>query len=189
MKHVDLLRTLLPPVSYDPNAKSLAAQLKADGHALDDAQASAESVLGAVTPFYAGELIADWERVIDITPPANATQDERVTAVVQKLAETGGLSIPYFKGLARRMGYTIEIEEPQPFTAGVSRAGDPIWIRDIVWVWKVIVSGSPPIDKRFYAGTSGAGDSLRYFSDPVIEQAFNDLKPAFTYVYFAYTGI
>ncbi|MEX3688848.1 YmfQ family protein [Paraburkholderia sp. BR14263] len=188
MKHVDLLRALLPPVSYDPNAKSIAVQLEAEGDGLDDAQTSAEVVLGAVTPFYAGELISDWERVVGITPATNATQDQRVEAVVEKVRETGGLSIPYFTALAKRMGYTIKIEEPQPFSAGVSRAGEQLWVTDIIWVWKVIVSGTAPIDYRFRAGTSGAGDSLHYFSDPVIEQVFKDLKPAFTFVYFAYTG-
>ncbi len=38
----------------------------------------------------------------------------------------------------------------------------------------------------FRSGESAAGERLLSFGDPVIEQVFEDLKPAHTFVYFAY---
>jgi len=188
MRHADLLPMLLPPSSYDPNGQSIRAQLTAEGNALDAAQQKAEGVLGAITPYFAGELLPDWERVLGITPPSDATYQQRVNAAVAKVAQVGGLSIPYFTQLAASLGYTIQITEPQYAQAGVSRAGDPMWVEDIIWVWEVQVTSAAIVAYQAYAGTASAGDPITSFKDPVIEQVFNDLKPAFTYVYFAYLG-
>lgn len=188
MTHADLLTRLLPPVSYSPTDPILVAELKAEGAALDAAQANSERLLVAITPDGAGEMLPDWERVLGVTPRASATQQERVAAVVAKIGQVGGLSIPYFKGLAAKLGYTIDIAEPQYAQAGVSRAGDPMWVTDIVWVWQVVVSGSPIIAYQARAGTAAAGDPITSFGDPVIETVFDDLKPAFTFVYFSYLG-
>ncbi|WP_175948772.1 YmfQ family protein [Burkholderia pyrrocinia] len=188
MTHADLLKNLLPPVSYSPVDPRLAAELKAEGNALDAVLANADRLLAAITPAGAGETITDWERVLGVTPRLGASQQERVAAVVAKIGETGGLSIPYFKQLAARLGYTIDIVEPQYAQAGVSRAGDAMWVTDIIWVWQVVVSGSAVVAYQARAGTAAAGDPITSFGDPVLETVFNDLKPAFTYVYFEYIG-
>lgn len=193
--HAGLLALLLPPVSYAaqqiplgdaPSGASLQAELAAEGKALDAALASADRAQGAVTPFFAEQLLPDWERVCGITPPANAAYQQRLQAVLAKLAETGGLSIPYFVRLAAGLGYRVSINEPQPFRAGVNRAGDTLWVPDILWVWQVLVHGGSALAYRFQAGLSAAGERLTAFGDPVLEAVFNDLKPAHTYVYFAY---
>lgn len=188
MSHATLLAALLPPASYSPTAPRVAGELQADANALDEAQASARRLLDAVTPFGAGDLIGDWERVLGVTPSAGASYQERIEAAVAKLAQVGGLSIPYFTELAKRLGYDIEIVEPQPFRAGTSRAGDRIWTPDVIWAWQVVVRGSNVRAYQFRAGISRAGDRLVSFGDPVIEAVFNDLKPAFTFVYFSYQG-
>ncbi|MCG9033358.1 YmfQ family protein [Laribacter hongkongensis] len=184
--HAGLLARLLPPVSYDPNGRHLVAGLTAEGRALDAAEASARRAAGGVTPFFAENLLPDWERVCGLTPPAGAPYQQRLQAVQAKLAETGGLSIPYFVRLAAGMGYQITINEPQPFRAGVNRAGDQLWTADILWVWQVVVHSGTARAFRFQAGQSAAGERLTSFGNPVIESMFNDLKPAHTFVYFAY---
>lgn len=187
MNHDELLTLLLPPVSYAPSGGTLQAELTAEGKALDAVQVSARYVVGGVTPFLAQQLLPNWERVCGITPPASAPYQQRLQAVLAKLAEIGGLSIPYFNRLAAGLGYQITINEPQPFRAGVSRAGDPLWIADVIWVWQVVVqSDSAARVFRFQAGLSAAGERLTTFCDPIIEEVFNDLKPAHTFVYFAY---
>ena len=186
MKHADLLTRLLPPVSYSPTDPTLAAELKAEVNALDAVQANGARLLAGITPDGAGEMITDWERLLAITPNAGATQQERVDAVVAKIAEVGGLSIPYFERLAANLGYTIDIAEPQPFRAGTNRCGDPLYIPDIIYVWKVSVHGASGRSYYFRTGTSAVGEPLLAFADPVIETVFNDLKPAHTFVYFAY---
>lgn len=187
MSHADLLATLLPPVSYTPTATVLASELAAEGQALDVAQRNADRVTAAVTPYFAEQLLPDWERVCGITPPAGAGYQQRLQAVLAKLAETGGLSIRYFTQLAAAVGYSVTITEPQPFQAGISQAGDSIELPDVVFVWRVDVAGGTQLF-AFAAGLGSAGDALTTFGEPVIESLFNDLKPAHTFVYFTYQG-
>lgn len=187
MMHAELLARLLPPAAYQANEPQLAAELAAEGNALDAALLRADQVRAAVTPYGAGDLLPDWERVCGLKPVAGAGYQQRLQAVLAKLAETGGLSIPYFTNLAASMGYTIMIEEPQPFRAGVNRAGDTIYHADVIWCWRVHVSGSNTQSFLFRAGMSYAGERLLSFGDAVLETIFNDLKPAFSYVDFTYS--
>lgn len=186
MKHADLLGLLLPRPTYDPQGLFVGADLAAEGNALDSALAGSQRLLQAITPFEAGDMLPDWERLLGLVPPSGAPYQQRLEAVLAKLAETGGLSIPYFTRLAQRLGYSIAIDEPQPFRAGVNCAGDTLWIEDIIWVWHVDVQGASTRFYQFHAGQSAAGEALTSFADPVIEAIFNDLKPGHTFVYFTY---
>ncbi|POZ63574.1 YmfQ family protein [Chromobacterium alticapitis] len=182
----ELLARLLPPVSYSPDGPRLQAELASEGAALDRAQTSARQLAGAVTPWQAEGMLPDWERVCGLTPQLDATYQQRQQAVLAKLAETGGLSIPYFVRLAAGMGYKIQIAEPQPFRAGINRAGQHLCREDIPWAWWVTVFGSKSRSYQFRAGQSLAGERLTAFGDPKLEELFNDLKPAHTHVNFAY---
>ncbi len=186
MNNAELLGLLLPPVSYDPNGPQIGAELMAQGAQLDKARDHAQLISGAITPFYAGDLLPDWERLLAITTNPNMTHQQRLAVVIAKLAETGGLSIPYFIRLAAALGYHITIHEPQPFRAGRGRAGDVVYPIEIVFVWEVSVQGSDVEVYHFRAGSSYAGERLIAFGNPVIEALFNELKPAHTYVIFKY---
>ncbi|WP_175992301.1 YmfQ family protein [Burkholderia vietnamiensis] len=187
--HADLLARLLPPVSYDPKATNLAAELAGEGNALDKALSDADVIANGIVPsFFAAQLLTDWERVCDLTPATDATIQQRLSAVIAKVNETGGLSIPYFTQLATSLGYTVVIKEPQPFRVDAGRIGDTIYIDDIIFVWQVVVEGAPNLAYYFRVGQSAVGERLLSFSDPVLEQVFTDLKPAHTFVYFAYQG-
>ncbi|MEQ1977143.1 putative phage tail protein [Xenorhabdus sp. SGI240] len=181
-----LLKQLLPPVSYATDASRLDAELEAEAHQLTLTRQSAERVSGAVTPFFAQALLPDWERVLGITPNAKHNYQQRLEMVLLKLAETGGLSVPYFTSLASRLGYHITIEEPLPFRTGVNRAGERLMHPDSLWVWVVNIHGNRVQNYRFRAGNSLTGERLSAFADTVIESIFDDLKPAHTYCYFTY---
>ena len=181
-----LLKLLLPPVSYGTDAPVLDAELKAEADQLTKAQKHAERVRNGVTPFFSDALLADWKRVLGLTTDYSQTYQQRLEMVLFKLSETGGLSVPYFIHLAERMGYRITIEEPQPFQAGVNRAGDRLMHKDALWLWVVNVYGSKVQPYRFRAGVSAAGDRLTVYADSVLESLFQDLKPAHTYCYFTY---
>lgn len=186
MSHYTLLNLLLPKVSYSPGQPVLAASLQAEARVFDDVENSAELAKGGVTPYMAMNLLSDWERVLGLTAQSGASYQQRQQRVLAKLAETGGLSIPYFTRLASSLGYTVTIDEPQPFRAGTNRAGDRLYIEDIIWVWVVNVKNSGTLVYCFRAGNSAAGERLTSFGDPVIEEVFQDLKPAHTFCYFAY---
>ncbi|SJI67661.1 Uncharacterized protein conserved in bacteria (DUF2313) [Shigella sonnei] len=188
MSHKQLLMALMPPVSYTPTEKNLQAELTAEGNVFDAVKQRAESVLGAVTPFFAQELLPDWERVLDVQPQAGDTYQQRLSRVLAKISETGGLSIPYFIRLAASMGYQITIDELDAFRAGRNRAGDVVYAPEVIWIWRVNVFNSRVQTYRFRAGGSVAGERLSYFADSIIELIFNDLKPAHTFCYFTYQG-
>lgn len=186
MSYYNLLNRLLPLPSYSPGQPLLDASLRAEASVFDDVETSAGLAEGGVTPFYAQNLLPDWERVLAITPPEGATYQQRQQRVISKLSEVGGLSIPYFIQLAKSLGYAITIDEPQPFRAGINRAGDRLWTKDIIWVWRVNIKNSGAQIYRFRAGSSAAGESLTAFGDSIIEEVLRDLKPAHTFCYFAY---
>lgn len=187
-KHADLLGRLLPPVAYDLNARRINSELVAEGNALDAAMTAADAIAASVTPFEAFALLPDYERLLAIVPDPNSTIQHRIAMVIAKLNETGGLSIPYFIQLAQSLGYSITIVEPQPFRVDSSTIGDTIYHDDIVYQWEVVVDGAPEVVYYFRVGQSAVGERLMSFSDPVLEAVFQDLKPAHTFVYFAYTG-
>jgi len=184
--HAELLGQLLPPVSYNPNEPRLATELRAEAKVLDRVLADANVVLSAITPYGAGQFPPDWERVYGIAPQADETLQQRLSTVVAKVNETGGMSIPYFKQLAAALGYQIDIEEPEPFCVDSNGIGDEIWIEDILWEWGVIVHGPPSLSYLFRVDESAVGEPLSTYADPILEQVFIDLKPADTYVYFVY---
>ncbi|TNI12693.1 YmfQ family protein [Aeromonas veronii] len=186
MNTVNLFRAMMPPASYDPNAKYLSAELLAEANLMDAVKASANRVLASITPFYSSITLADWERIYRLTPREGATQQERRENVLVKMAEVGGLSIPYFISLAASLGYTITISEPRAFRAGVNRCGDRLYVEGMRWVWAVNVEGTSVPKYRFRAGASAAGEPLLAFGESILEETLKDLKPAFTDCYFTY---
>lgn len=185
MNYRNLLARLLPPVAYSPDEPRLNAEITAEGNTFNLIDNTASGVLGAVTPFNAGSLLGDWERILDLTPGTDDSWQQRLEAVLIKLAETGGLSRDYFIRLAATAGYDITIDEFEPFRAGVSRAGDTIYDAGIIWVWAVNVKSSITV-YYFRAGESCAGESIGTFGNNVLESIFQNLKPAHTFCYFTY---
>ncbi|WP_405424298.1 YmfQ family protein [Pantoea stewartii] len=185
MNYRDLLASLLPPVAYDANQVKLDAELTAEGNALSLISSSADEVTGAVTPLFSDGLLNDWERVLELTPGEEDTWQQRLDAVLIKLAETGGLSRAYFIKLAATAGYTITIDEFEPFRAGINRAGDQLYVPEIIYVWAVNVKSSVTV-YYFRAGASLPGERLATYGNKVLETIFENLKPAHTYCYFTY---
>lgn len=134
---IEQLQSLLPPVSYDPQGQVLRAQLTAEAGVFGDAVAGLEAVEAAVFPKTAGEFIADWERVYNLTPDKGASQEDRVNAVIAAMADLGGQSIPYFQRLASLFGVSVNIEMFRVPVVGVLNAGDPMYSGDWPFIWRV----------------------------------------------------
>ena len=178
MTYADLLPLYYPPVSYDVHATRQAAERQAEAAIFDGVQTQSAQVLAAAYAPTAGGDIARWERLLGINPPQPGNCARRVADVLAKLNET--------IRLAAAAGYTITISEPQPFRAGVNRAGDRLAREDIMWVWWVDVASQSQTVWRFRAGSGTAGSRLSQYSDAVIESLFNRLKPAHTAIRFTY---
>ncbi|USS96630.1 hypothetical protein M5J15_07450 [Serratia symbiotica] len=67
-----------------------------------------------------------------------------------------------------------------------THAGDRIWTPEIICVWIVTIDDAQVPVYRFRAGSSVAGERLITFGQNLIENLFQDLKPAHTQVVFNY---
>lgn len=163
------------------------ADLEVDARSLDTAQSSSEQLLIEMFPDQTSALLADWERVLNITPGPDDPVQLRRDRIVRMLRAKGGLSRSYFIGLAQTLGYEIEIEEPVPFMAGWGTAGDDIFASAVISQWGVIIKNQPIY--AFLAGESVAGESLCWWNPQAfLEDLIKELKPAHTTVYFIYVG-
>jgi uncharacterized protein YmfQ (DUF2313 family) len=161
--------------------------MQVEGASLDAAQARAEDLLIEMRPDKTIELLPDWERVYGLTPSADDPISLRHDRLIRKIRERGGLSMPHFIAPAAATGYTVTITEVKPFTPGISCAGDHVYIKEVVFVWRVNVSGTPVY--HFSAGISCAGEPLTFWPPATeLETLFETLKPAHTYVYFNYSA-
>ena len=134
---IEQLQALLPPVSYDPNGEKLKAQLAGEAAVLGDALAALEAIEKAIFPATAEEFIADWERIYGLTPSLDATQDERVQAVLAAMGDLGGQSIQYFIRLASLFGVSASIETFRIPVVDLVNTGDPIYSGDWPFTWRV----------------------------------------------------
>lgn len=163
-----LLKLLLPPVSYNPSSIRLSAELAAEGNMLNAIAIKSIEIINSITPFHVDSLLENWECVLDLKNTGQSLTQRR-DLVLAKLAEYGGLSIPYFTQIARSLGYDIRIDEIQPFYTGINRTGDRIYTHDIIYMWRVQINSTS--------------------KNPTLEAIFNDLKPAHTAVGFTYGGL
>lgn len=190
----DQLLMLLPPgkaFSRDPD--SVIGRL---AHGLADAlarvDARAEVLHDEADPRTTLELLVDWERVAALPDACTGRPDtitERRVALTSKIASLGGQSIPYFVGLAARLGYFVEIVEFAPLEAGFG-AGDAANGDAWAFAWLISVR----IDDRSYrdgyaefVAGSNAGDPLRGWGALDLECMIDRARPAHTTTLFAYT--
>jgi uncharacterized protein YmfQ (DUF2313 family) len=159
----DLLRSLLPPVAYDPSGPRLSAWIDAEAAALQAARDGGDTLLARMHPATADTDVSSWERLYALTPAPSDSLAKRIQVVLAKMGELGGISRAYFVRLAASQGYGITISEPRAFRCGISRCGERLYGEDVVFVWDVTINTRPV-----------GGD------DAALKALFNDLKPAHT---------
>ncbi len=181
-----------PAWPRDANAM-LTALLAAKAEEFARVDHRAESLSIEANPETTAELLADWERVTGLPDNCSGSLRETVQGrrqdLIAKLTSTGGQSVPYFVGMAAAAGFAVSIEEPKPFSAGRSCAGDRLTNGAWIYAWIAHAPASSVI--HFRAGLSCAGEPLASWGNSVLECRFNQLKPAHTIVRFAYgyTGL
>jgi len=177
--HSEALKLLIP-LRLDGHFD---ADLAVEGLALDLVATNSEQLLSELFPSGAYETLADWERIYGLAPGQDDPLQLRRNRIIQKMREQGRLDPAYFVGLAAALGYDIVIEELHSIMAGWGYAGDELGDDDSDWCWRVWYSEA---DNGYYfrAGESETGECLSYSYFTVLQNLFNDLKPADTFVEF-----
>ncbi len=184
--HADLLRRLLPPDSYDPQALNLGVELEAEGNALDDVVDVAAQVEAEILPSTTVQMLAEWERVFGLPDPCTllgTTFGERRAAVVAKVTDRGGQTIDYFVRLAAKYGHAITITEFQPFTCE-STVEEEVFDESRAYTFRVnsVLVG----DVVEATCEDGCETPLRTWGTHQLECLINRLKPAHTLALYGY---
>lgn len=188
MKHADLLRRLLPPVSVDPTGPEVSVELEAEGNALDAALASSDQLLLEADPRTCSLMLADWERTYDLPDPCvhvAQTVDQRRAALVSLATMQGSQSRQFYIDIATAMGYPgATIDEYRPMTCSDNCNG-ALWSEADRFVWQINLPYAG--GGVFVMNSNSACDSpLAAWGDDVIECRINRFKPAHTTAVFAY---
>lgn len=186
MTYLELLKILLPFNTYSDSSQSeVLKDISAHVEGLKKSEENADALFNEIFPDISKTLIPSWEKLCGLTVGAKDIIQLRRDRVITKLREKGGCSIEYFTALALMFGYTITIEELKPFMAGWGRAGDTLYAEESIFIWSVNILNSP--NYYFRAGQSVAGERLAWWNTQLnLEDLFNKLKQAHTYVTFVY---
>lgn len=184
-QHSDLLKLLLPPVSYDVQAPNLAAELNAEGTAMDAAYQNAQIILQALVP-NAGPLLEDWERVYGTPSPCSQaiglTRNQRVDLVKAKINAGGTMTKQKVIDIAALIGYSITIFEYTDRSMGDNLGGD-FGNTDWGFTWDVITQNN-----TIYSRSMGddLGGYFRTWGNDLLECILKPITPAGTILRFIY---
>lgn len=188
MTHGELLRRLLPPVAYDSSGPVIYAELRAEGHALDDAMRNADYMLSESDPRTTVQLLSDWERVAGLPDSCSATLalsvEQRQAALTAKITMRGGQSRPYFIAMAGTLGFPgATITEFSPMTCN-GNCNDALWSEVDRFVWQINL---PSAGGVFVAScNSDCNAALASWGNAMVECAIRKFCPANTTPVFAY---
>jgi uncharacterized protein YmfQ (DUF2313 family) len=187
MNHAELLKISLPPVSYDPKAPNIAAELEAEGKALDAVLENARIAREAIVP-NAGPMLEDWERVLGLPSPCAAglglTRDQRLKYVKAKINEGGTFTRAKAIAMAAELGYTIVIEEHRAREYGRALCGGRYGGRDWNFVWDVITTNNTIFPRRI--GSARYGERYRSWGNEILECVLRPKAMSGTLVRFIY---
>jgi uncharacterized protein YmfQ (DUF2313 family) len=189
MIHADLLKALLPVGAFDLKGVALAAELAAEGQALDRALSVAEQLLSEADPRTTAAMLADWERVYGLPDPlitaAGTVQSfqERRLALVVKVTLQGGQSKAFFIALASALGYVITITESVPHSTEFD-SQDAVSDDQYRYLWYVNAALNSVRDLTAEDDTEMA---TAVWGNALLEAVIKGYKPAHTFVLFAYT--
>lgn len=189
MIHADLLKLLLPPSSLDPGAPNIAAELAAEGAALDAAAASGDALMDEADPRTTAALLADWERVAGLPDGCVLASGiaqfsaQRRAALVARITMQGGQSPAYFVALALALGYVVTVTEGHPHVTEHD-SEDPVTDELYRFIWYV--------NAALYAITELTTEddtemATAVWGNTPLECVINRFKPAHTLALFLYT--
>lgn len=184
-----LIARLPPGFALSRRGGVLDAIYNAFAAAFSQAEQDAAALASEINPRMANRLLPDFERVLGPDPcgrdAGDKTLDQRQRLAYQRWTATGGQSIAYFIGMAKALGFNIQIQEFWPSVANSARCGQRLCPRGEAFVWRVrlrLVNAWV-----FRCGRNVAGERLGGFDRSDAECILRRLKPAHTTVVFSYT--
>jgi uncharacterized protein YmfQ (DUF2313 family) len=147
------------------------------------------------------DLLIDWERAYGLPDPCleePLTIADRQRILVKRITYLGAQSRAFFIGVAKDLGYEVQIREYAPFMTGISRCGitldDQGYLRwqvgppELRFFWTVRVDVVTLRWFRCSSGICGIDPLLRIGLATDLECIIRRWKPAHTYVIFNYWG-
>lgn len=187
MRHAELLGRLLPPGAYDLTEPNLAAELEAEGAALDAALESGNRLLNEIDPATAYSTLGDWERVYGIAQQAvdlGLSLEQRQAAVAAKRRKRGVMSINDFIRLSEIFGFPgATVTEFAPMTCN-STCNDALYSEADCFCWQMNL----PVNGGMFIATcnSPCDSALGSWGTAAIESAIRAQRQRHTTVTFNY---
>ncbi|HSH71533.1 MAG TPA: putative phage tail protein [Methylophilaceae bacterium] len=186
-QHLDLLKLLLPPESYDPQGKNLGIELNAEANALDLAAGKAAQLLLEMFAASTSSMLSDWERVYGLPESCligiAQSFSARRFALVSKIMSEGGTSRAYYIRLAAALGFTITITEFREHTVE-DNVEHPVYDQPWEYAWQVNSALNTIYEMTV---EDSVEDPLQSWGNELLECYLSRLKPANTVVIFAYS--
>ncbi|MEK6788516.1 MAG: putative phage tail protein [Pseudomonadota bacterium] len=181
-----LLEALLPPgPAWNPDEPLFAALAPT----LARCHSRALDLLEEGDPRTSGELFARWEAISGLPDKcitvADMTLIQRRADLMARLLFVGSLSRQFYIELAASLGFTITIDEFEPYRVE-EPIEQPLLGEEWYFTWQ-INSASVGAEEPFRVESSAVEEPLVSWSvNTVLECLINRLKPSHTYVLFAY---
>ncbi len=184
------LQSLLPRgLVWPRDAQSVQTQaLSGFAQSFARSNGAASNLLVDAFPGTTVQLLPEWESSLGL-PDACAglqpTVQQRRAQVVARLANIGGQSVAYYTALAETLGYTISVQQFQPFRFGRT-FGAPLGGEDWAQAWQVTVAQYTI--NRFQLGTDAFGEPFASWGSTVLQCELQSAQPAHTLLNFNYTN-
>ena len=190
MRHIDLLKQLLPYRSYHADGRVLSAQLTAEGAALDWAQASADALIAESDPRTCYVSVDDWERVAglpDACTGADALNIEaRRARLFAKLSTKGGASVAWLVQAAAQMGYAGVTVDTFDMATCAGDCEQVLNSEEWLFTFRMNIPGGLPV---YYASCDGScEDALATWTTSELACRIEKIKPAHTLAILNYVG-
>jgi uncharacterized protein YmfQ (DUF2313 family) len=182
MDLIEALTRCLPPVSYDPQADTIKAELQSTAAPLTAALRSADQVRVEQDPAGAQLSVPDWERVYSLPDPCagiSSSIERRRADIVNKISARGNLSPAQMISVAEQIGYVgAEVHEFGP--ANCAGPSDQAIYEEADWrfVWALKVPQTLLIEQL--SCTSPCDGPIRRWGNEPIFCAISRYKPAHT---------
>ncbi|PRF79647.1 phage tail protein [Burkholderia multivorans] len=132
------------------------------------------------------ELLPEWEATLGLPDPCAGeapTTEQRVAQVVERFVATGGQSIPYFKAVAKALGYEITTTQYVPAQFGM-RFGAPFGGNDWAFAWQV---NAPTFSVSHLTFGGSFGTPFANWGNNVLQCELQRIAPAHTILNFSYS--